>query len=136
MGGCDISKHNVLFQFPSNGKAYPKCSTIFSMEENMKKFQFPSNGKAYPKISKMENIAILFQMFQFPSNGKAYPKCKGHRTKDGRAYCVSIPFKRESISKEDRCYCDSCTPYGCVSIPFKRESISKACLKRKRTRTI
>ena len=61
--------------------------------------------------------------FRFPSNGKAYPK-------DNYAegvhvwYRVSIPFKRESLSKVTdaimRMFDDDE-----VSIPFKRESLSK-----------
>ena len=60
--------------------------------------------------------------FQFPSNGKVYPKQEIGR--GAGTVRVSIPFKRESVSKE-----------GCpdqkrwrgiwVSIPFKRESVSK-----------
>ena len=39
------------FQFPSNGKAYPKV-TVTTPDGLKKKFQFPSNGKAYPKPKK------------------------------------------------------------------------------------
>ena len=38
-----------LFQFPSNGKAYPKKTDAIYLPISVKKFQFPSNGKAYPK---------------------------------------------------------------------------------------
>ena len=37
-------------------------------------------------------------MFQFPSNGKVYPKTIP-QVRKMRKSCVSIPFKRESISK-------------------------------------
>ena len=39
-------------------------------------FQFPSNGKAYPKtqIPAEEVTGVQINAFQFPSNGKAYPK--------------------------------------------------------------
>ena len=40
---------------------------------NCFKFQFPSNGKAYPKTTEATETD-LNTMFQFPSNGKAYPK--------------------------------------------------------------
>ena len=63
-------------------------------------------------------------MFQFPSNGKAYLKLgmiEMHQRKNRKR--VSIPFKRESISKEEE---DKGKPFKLkVSIPFKRESISK-----------
>ena len=38
------------------------------------KFQFPSNGKAYPKLICIRESKGTRLMFQFPSNGKAYPK--------------------------------------------------------------
>ena len=135
------------FQFPSNGKAYPKfqqydhiiggglvsipfkresvskeaigikvlgtdsVSIPFKRESVSKvdifdkfvsaieKFQFPSNGKAYPKDEcSNQRTETGDDAFQFPSNGKAYPK----NLKDLRtfvSYLVSIPFKRESVSK-------------------------------------
>ena len=41
----------------------------------MKEFQFPTNGKVYPKLFK-EAIRwdCLLCLFQFPTNGKVYPK--------------------------------------------------------------
>ena len=87
-------------------------------------------------------------MFQFPSNGKVYPKY--HNTGLWHGWMpVSIPFKRESISKvylsktcikRIQCFNSLQTgkyiqsilnvqpinPQEKVSIPFKRESISKA----------
>ena len=40
-----------MFQFPSNGKAYPKQKEDRPFDpKTLNKFQFPSNGKAYPKI--------------------------------------------------------------------------------------
>ena len=40
---------------------------------NKEVFQFPSNGKAYPKIRRARLWRSHWK-FQFPSNGKAYPK--------------------------------------------------------------
>ena len=38
-------------------------------------FQFPSNGKAYPKMEMFGDKSLSrWDAFQFPSNGKAYPK--------------------------------------------------------------
>ena len=85
------------FQFPSNGKAYPKfcfgftgltrflVSIPFKRESVSKAhrdvvlvtidwFQFPSNGKAYPKHLYIGVSTMSNKVFQFPSNGKAYPK--------------------------------------------------------------
>ena len=138
------------FQFPSNGKAYPKgrecrhrrfhprrisfnslqtgkriqstrrhsycvlrnkVSIPFKRESvskgetssqpNVRRkqlFQFPSNGKAYPKQYRKSG-RIKGEKFQFPSNGKAYPKSQ-HHSQSCSVCNVSIPFKRESVSKE------------------------------------
>ena len=63
-------------------------------------FQFPSNGKAYPKVCGCDEASVIDNiMFQFPSNGKAYPKTKHKFFKKNFRRRVSIPFKRESVSK-------------------------------------
>ena len=64
------------------------------------------------------------RMFQFPSNGKAYLKSV---LNSFVKWCapVSIPFKRESISKGERCVFLKEVNEKPVSIPFKRETISK-----------
>ena len=59
----------------------------------------------------------------FPSNGKAYPKTTAEGLELPKHVGVSIPFKRESISKGSAVK-ESITVVS-VSIPFKRESISK-----------
>ena len=70
-----LARKGILFQFPSNGKAYPKFILLVCPFNCGLRFQFPSNGKAYPKNyrfgAKTETVK-----FQFPSNGKAYPKDK------------------------------------------------------------
>ena len=65
------------------------------------KFQFPSNGKAYPKLgNEAETTAVTtVNKFQFPSNGKAYPKRVAMATFSFVTVAVSIPFKREGVSK-------------------------------------
>ena len=61
------------FQFPSNGKVYPKfIGNQFYLVTI--KFQFPSNGKVYPKFSRYGDDENENNEFQFPSNGKVYPK--------------------------------------------------------------
>ena len=37
-------------------------------------FQFPSNGKVYPKMDRNARVDKALKAFQFPSNGKVYPK--------------------------------------------------------------
>ena len=39
----------MVFQFPTNGKAYPKLGKTTVTETGGTEFQFPTNGKAYPK---------------------------------------------------------------------------------------
>ena len=191
------SNVQIAFQFPSNGKVYPK------MKQSLKRmitdmFQFPSNGKVYPKgtargilvqlrkrfnslqtgkyiqRSRMLISTRIRGRFQFPSNGKVYPKkTTSFRTEHNFTNSfnslqtgkyiqsskpeivriadvnVSIPFKRESISKvpnkkitekiimfqfpsNGKVYPKKVAaetarlPTVNVSIPFKRESISKA----------
>ena len=91
-----------LFQFPPNGKAYPKSGKNISVVTQDDEFQFPPNGKAYPKTvilklletkhlkprfnslrtgKHIQRKEILMKLgerttrkFQFPPNGKAYPK--------------------------------------------------------------
>ena len=64
----------TTFQFPSNGKAYPK-----SEPQRMKTFltnvSIPFKRES---LSKVRAAGVsqkdVDTMFQFPSNGKAYPK--------------------------------------------------------------
>ena len=138
------------FRFPSNGKAYTKGWNYYGLWHVRIEFPFPSNGKAYPK-TKLWNrtIGIPHIGFPFPSNGKAYPKREYGAYRGGAGQVVvSIPFQRESISKDlqramimqGRLSFDSLPtgkhiqrlttrrfpPRACnVSIPFQRESISK-----------
>ena len=81
-----------MFQFPSNGKAYPKRCGSFSRRPCPGEFQFPSNGKAYPKL--LPDIPILAEgpPFQFPSNGKAYPKLNQRRKSDEDRICWKFQF--------------------------------------------
>ena len=88
-----------------------------------KKFQFPSNGKVYPKgegevwVEKFYNVSIPFKRESISKVAQSRAGIRGGMK-------VSIPFKRESISKAFReKFADADIT---VSIPFKRESISKA----------
>ena len=71
------------------------------------RFQFPSNGKAYPKTTGKagEDAGELKWGFNSLQTGKhIQSKLKG--TKDAVIIIVSISFKRESISKafSDQCF--------------------------------
>ena len=72
----------------------------------------------------LKKIKTAFaSMFQFPSNGKVYLNLDV-RTRVGGRVCVSIPFKRESISERGKSKVNLASTCQ-VSIPFKRESISE-----------
>ena len=89
------------FQFPSNGKVYPKVKLVFLFRSlkrgsfnslqtgkciqshphvadlaDITTFQFPSNGKVYPKFIRSKFRHFVLEEFQFPSNGKVYPKLR------------------------------------------------------------
>ena len=78
--------------------------------------------------------SVLFPMrgsrkvFQFPSNGKVYPKCFRFLRKRINLPYVSIPFKREGVSKASFHLISPIPHLIGVSIPFKREGVSKAPL--------
>ena len=109
-------------------------------------FQFPSNGKVEPKLIHTWHMT-QFQ-FQFPSNGKVEPKSEKKTIGRFGRYWVSIPFKRESVAKDDlsKIYDGETYSFNSlqtgkwrqrlhqpishairtgVSIPFKRESVAK-----------
>ena len=115
-----------MFQFPSNGKSYPKCISRILNVRGIKKFQFPSNGKSYPK-RELRNGAQRYLMKSFNSlqtGNHIQRKYGGRRNGLARLDIVSIPFKREIISKAYK-YLLSRNYTADVSIPFKREIISK-----------
>ena len=90
-------------------------------------FQFPSNGKAYPKKSRWLIISPSSHCFNSLQTGKPIQR-NCNESWRSRRKPVSIPFKRESLSKAElRQIIDSLAR---VSIPFKRESLSKVCVRR------
>ena len=89
-----------MFQFPSNGKAYPKKQTRLNSRFRLTGVSIPFKRESVSKDGINHRLVqfVTNEEFQFPSNGKAYPK------NFGTAGCVkgvhvSIPFKRESVSK-------------------------------------
>ena len=94
------NKEELEFQFPSNGKAYPKRSAIRPVR--CKTVSIPFKRES---VSKVRMLLLWWNRlkFQFPSNGKAYPKIEITVVNpDGTV--VSIPFKRESVSKVLSCW--------------------------------
>ena len=86
-------------------------------------FPFPSNGKAYPKQSRLTPRTCYGCIVSIPFKRESVSK--GRQNQGLRWWnIVSIPFKRESISKV-RTLSKRCMHVWKVSIPFKRESISK-----------
>ena len=111
------------FRFPSNGKAYPKNLQI-TMKSGKKVFPFPSSGKAYPKEHRHCRLDCRRSSFDSLRTGKRIQRSITISTRAGNS-CVSIPFKRESVSKEVTMRFDGDDIEVSVSIPFQRESVSK-----------
>ena len=88
-------------------------------------FQFPSNGKPYPKTlcDLSQKTGRCFNSLQTGNHIQSRTYLNGIPGSD----LVSIPFKRETISKVSR-RISLMVVQGCVSIPFKRETISKALI--------
>ena len=111
------------FQFPSNGKVYPKCHSWFWIAR-FTTFQFPSNGKVYPKrVNATDNMGFRIG-FQFPSNGKVYPKSLFRlHLSQSRIKCFNSLQTGKCIQRFFKKHSQQSTKG--VSIPFKRESVSK-----------
>ena len=139
----------AVFPFPSNGKVSPKqqwneeqyvyfsCFDSLPTGKRLQRaleglayannggFRFPSNGKASPKPC-FQVIPIEPYEFRFPSNGKASPKVVLRSDKPWLRRRVSIPFQRESVSK-DWVVANWITSLGFDSLPLgkclQRQSI-------------
>ena len=139
------------FQFPSNGKAYPKQLQLAMLTKDPDEVSIPFQRESVPKdITKVSAsvkgisfnslptgkrtqrglgavVLNALKKFQFPSNGKAYPKAAAQsiNVEAKQKQKVSIPFQRESVPKVSLP-----SDYGWrskvfVSIPFQRESVPK-----------
>ena len=109
----------MRFQFPSNGKAYPKAESQ-SLSQSLSRFNSLQTGK---HIQRFLNCSLYWRpRVSIPFKRESISKagCGGRADVSTK---VSIPFKRETISKANQDLNDS--RRHCVSIPFKRESISK-----------
>ena len=95
----DLLKQELEFQFPSNGKVYPKpqawrkpgLSTTMS-------FNSLQTGQVYPKDNTAPEVPTGC-VFQFPSNGKVYPKSRHIGNRNGTPFEFQFRFKREGVSK-------------------------------------
>ena len=166
---------DIVFPFPSNGKAYrkfslprPHHSPVVSYQVSIpfkreslsqvikwqkawlkKKVSIPFKRESLSQVNTAFLMTGLGKLqFPFPSNGKAYRKSRICLIYRAKFNCVSIPFKRESLS-QGRAHRLHPVPdlrfhslqtgkpiashrqvfWGyeqlLVSIPFKRESLSQ-----------
>ena len=74
------------FQFPSNGKAYPKPAQVLAFLADNEMFQFPSNGKAYPKKKKNEMGGHSLLSFNPLQTGKPIQSAEDHPRDPLNAY--------------------------------------------------
>ena len=113
------------FRFLSSGKVSPKFDKRRKALEVVR-FRFPSSGKVYPKALTDTYYRYPYESvnaFRFPSSGKVSPKQAVGLSPELLEQNVSIPFKRESVSKG---ILHLLLFWGeRVSIPFARESVSK-----------
>ena len=86
-------------------------------------FQFPSNGKVYPKFTGIITLIAGICMVSIPFKREGVSKVIKEEEKRVATLLVSIPFKREGVSKVIRHIDDRWIRH--VSIPFKREGVSK-----------
>ena len=65
------------FQFPSNGKVYPKKMLLNGMcQDCLYCFNSLQTGRCIQSHGMLDDLLEITEEFQFPSNGKVYPKCK------------------------------------------------------------
>ena len=107
---------------PFKREGVSKAFEGIKINEVMLKFQFPSNGKVYPKAkSRKDGRRGGGVSIPFKREGVSKEDCRHPHQR--RKEIVSIPFKREGVSKariEEGGYM-----VMVVSIPFKREGVSK-----------
>ena len=139
-----------VFQFPSNGKLLPNSpprfhapspppsvSIPFKRETSSKlpyrdrlprvqplRFNSLQTGNFFQTRLLASTLPRLHLQFQFPSNGKLLPNFRIGTGFQGSNRYVSIPFKRETSSKQQAIEGVGIKPV-LVSIPFKRETSSK-----------
>ena len=124
VGPRSLSKVSIPFKRESLSKEY---NATLNSVRNLTGFQFPSNGKAYPKPTGNSVVNSSDTSFNSLQTGKPIQSGGYEIAITATAGVVSIPFKRESLSKVSH-YEKLVKVDIVVSIPFKRESLSKAII--------
>ena len=116
-GSHFVSSQECGFQFPSNGKAYPKSHGTMQAEGSTC-FNSLQTGK---HIQRMDRSRAIFRdsWFQFPSNGKAYPKS---------------PYFKPSGAVAPRCLKQTRTARGIFSLQNSPQKSHKPTCTLKQTR--
>ena len=98
---------------------------MFYATREYRLFQFPSNGKVYPKppIQPKKGKGGYYS-FNSLQTGRCIQSIETLQAALPTVAYVSIPFKREGVSKGHKGL-DLGKPMYVVSIPFKREGVSK-----------
>ena len=114
---------SIMFQFPSNGKPYTKKAWKSLIKGLYNCFNSLQTGK-HIQSRRITAAPHSYQWVSIPFKRETISKENNYDFGLG-VTLVSIPFKRETISKVKMSY-NANVPKSKVSIPFKRESISKA----------
>ena len=94
-----VKSYLITFQFPSNGKAYPKHLSCFLISsECYVSIPFKRESVSKAQVLKCDIIHTTIRV-SIPFKRESVSKAAWEATK-GTAVTVSIPFKRESVSKE------------------------------------
>ena len=111
------------FQFPSNGKAYPKRINQNYEDDDAITFPFPSNGKADPKFFHISMVLELTTTcFHSLQTGK---RIQRHGCRTSKGYWKSFNCLQTGKRIQRLTLTTDFTKHTGVSIPFKRESGSK-----------
>ena len=112
------------FQFPSNGKPYPKKELSMS-KHRYGRIGFNSLQTGNPIQSKVTQHGNDYKV-SFNSLQTGNPIQRDSQSAEfGVGVTVSIPFKRETLSKVHWTEAEMRAQNCIVSIPFKRETLSK-----------
>ena len=90
---------NRQVSIPFKRESLSKVEYPIYLSEPRISFQFPSNGKAYPK-SKAARVDAPARYVSIPFKRESLSKVYLFRQPNCTHLYVSIPFKRESLSKE------------------------------------
>ena len=101
-GSATAQGPTATFQFPSNGESLSKVCLFNPFRRDCHWVSIPFKRESLSKGRLTMDIRPenFDECFNSPSNGKAYPKSKLKRVYNVTRSKVSIPFKRESLSKD------------------------------------